>query len=185
MTWKPLAWFCIAFVIFVIVSGPAFLGAIEENRQLQYTVAELQKQLDQSNQQLTASEGEAQARRQLERELSTARTQLEDLQTQLSALHEQHDYQREMQANLDRATAQIDQLEVAAREAEGQQEVELRKRIAALRTHHEQTESSLDAFVTATDPADRETTRTRVSDGWSELSSLLSSNAPELADLTP
>lgn len=181
MKWQPVMWFVIAFVTFAVIGGPSFLSILQEtNQQAQVIekqeqeIAELQRDLEHSAERIdqSVSKRVAEMRAPLEDKLSQLRDELNAAQSKMERMSDHEVYRRRMQANLGDVKEHIGKLAEQAEKASGEDEIQLRQRIAELQTRHDQIEAKLDS-LTETRSERWGEQQSAIDDAWSKISSLI------------
>ncbi|MCA9151308.1 MAG: hypothetical protein KDA92_18480 [Planctomycetales bacterium] len=178
---KVLAWFAIAFLAFLVITGPAFWGTIQENSQQSLVIESQMAQIDKLKGELNSADAHltdevnrqvASARTPLEQDLKAAQATIAQLQQQIDSLSSRSEFEQRMHQNLDQVASRINELEQQAIDAADDEEINLRTQIAVLQTRRNQLEEKLDSL----DFFDAEAwqhVKQELSADWNELSAAI------------
>lgn len=184
-SWKPIAWFCISLLVFVVVAGPAVWAMLQKNERLTYTNQMQEIELTELNSRLSTFDDQVatevenrldEARQPLRTQLAEEEQKVQELTAQIALLDGRDAFAREMQSKLDDVISRIEELEQNADDASDEQEVKIRSQIAVLQTRHDQTEERLDALMAAS-PTKWKNLKDAVSQSWNQLSTVLGNEA--------
>ena len=126
---KVLAWFAIAFLAFLVITGPAFWGTIQENSQQSLVIESQMAQIDKLKGELNSADAHltdevnrqvASARTPLEQDLKAAQVTISQLQQQIDSLSSRSEFERSMHQNLDQVASRINELEQLAASQQAQ-----------------------------------------------------------------
>lgn len=134
-------------------------------------ISELEKDLQAAKEekQKAIDNASDESRQEAEEKITDLEAKLQEERDQLAAMQDRYKFENQMVNNLEEMDANIDTLEEQADEATGDREVELRKRIAALKTRREQLRDKL-TDLRAASGNEWATLKNETEEAWNEAS---------------